>query len=101
MTALLFAAVHMKWQDIVCIIPMGVILGVLRYQSGSLLPSIFAHASFNAVAMGQLAARQEDFQPSKSIIGLTVAASALVIAAIVWLGRQSESAEAARAEDVS
>jgi membrane protease YdiL (CAAX protease family) len=101
-TGVLFAAAHVwRWQDVLCIIPMGVVLGYLRHASGSLLPSIFAHACFNAVAMGQLAMRREDMTPTPLVLALTVAATALVVGSIVWLGRTSENARLARAEDAS
>jgi hypothetical protein len=101
-TAILFAlAHHVRWQDVVCIVPMGIALGFLRYRSGSLLPSVLAHGSFNAVAMGQLAMRQEDYRPPGAVVAGGVALAAVVLVGIVWLGRRSEAAEAARLEDVS
>lgn len=101
-TGLLFAAAHVwRWQDVLCIIPMGIVLGYLRFASGSLLPSVFAHACFNAVAMAQLAMHQEDMTPTPLVLALTIVATAAVVLGIVWLGRSSEPARLARVEDAA
>ena len=63
--------------------------------------SVFAHATFNAVAMGQIAAGREAFVPAASVLIATSLASLLVLGGIVLLGQRSEAAEAARAEDAA
>lgn len=101
-TGLLFAAAHfMRWQDVVCIIPMGLLLGFLRHASGSLAPSIFAHACFNGVAMAQLAMHREDMTPTLPVLAATAGATGVLLAAIAWIARTSERARLARAEDAA
>jgi hypothetical protein len=101
-TGLLFAAAHFtRWQDVVCIIPMGLLLGFLRLSSGSLLPSVFAHACFNGVAMAQLAMHREDMSPTLPVLVATSAVTAAAIGLIAWVGRSSERAQLARAEDAA
>jgi membrane protease YdiL (CAAX protease family) len=99
LSAILFAAVHMRWQHILCVLPMGVALGLLRYKSGSFAPPVFAHATFNAVAMAQIAAGREAFVPSGSVLMAASLASLVVLGGVVLLGKRSEAADVARAED--
>jgi uncharacterized protein len=101
LSAILFAAVHMRWQHMLCVLPMGIALGLLRYKAGSFAPPVFAHATFNAVAMAQIAAGREAFVPPASVLIATSLASLLVLCGVVLLGQRSEAAEAARAEDAA
>ena len=50
-TAALFAVAHVQPQKFLPIGLFGVALGVLRYASGSLLPGIVLHATFNAIPL--------------------------------------------------
>ncbi|NUO52448.1 MAG: CPBP family intramembrane metalloprotease [Polyangiaceae bacterium] len=100
-SAVLFAAVHMQWQHVLCVLPMGIALGLLRYKSGSFAPAVFAHATFNAVAMAQISAGREAFVAPASVLVMTTLSSLLVLGGIVLLGQRSEAAEAARAEDAA
>jgi membrane protease YdiL (CAAX protease family) len=57
-TAALFALAHFSAQSWLPIAVMGVALGFLRQQSGSLVPSMLAHVAFNAIPFYAMAARK-------------------------------------------
>jgi hypothetical protein len=99
-TALLFAMVHLEWQAIVWILLMGVILGALRSRSGSLVPSVLVHASFNAVTVGAVAVRFAG-QPRTVWIAGAVVVSIILIGLALWIAGRSEAAQAAREEDLA
>ena len=50
-TALLFAMVHMEWQRAIHVGLIGLCLGYIRQISGSIVPSMLAHITFNAVPL--------------------------------------------------
>lgn len=50
-SALLFAIAHFEPVQFLGLFAFGIVLGVLRWRSGRLAPSIVAHASFNLVAV--------------------------------------------------
>lgn len=55
LTALLFGALHapeykFAWQYVAAISFVGFVLGVVRYRTGSIIPSTVMHACYNAVA---------------------------------------------------
>jgi hypothetical protein len=54
-TAILFGSLHAPeykfvWQYVVAVSFVGVVLGVVRYRTGSIIPSTLMHACYNAVA---------------------------------------------------
>ena len=58
LTALTFAAVHISfgdpyWPGVVFTGVIAVVLAVLRLRSGSLVPAIIAHATYNAVGLAE------------------------------------------------
>ncbi len=48
-TSVLFAVAHLEWQKFLPIAIFGVALGALRVASGSLLPPILLHATYNGI----------------------------------------------------
>jgi uncharacterized protein len=58
-SATLFALAHFEPLQFPALLVFGVILGVLAVRYGRLGPSIFAHATFNAVTMAVLIATRE------------------------------------------
>ncbi len=50
-TALLFAMVHMEWQRAIHVGIIGLCLGFLRQRSGSIVPSMLVHITFNAIPL--------------------------------------------------
>lgn len=114
-TAALFAVAHVGWQKFLPIGIFGVVLGVLRVASGSLLPSILLHGTYNAIQCFMLlSAGAVDDAPSAAGAALPDAAaspvwlvavssaSALVLTALACvLGRRAEGAARAREKDLS
>ncbi|WP_437715564.1 CPBP family intramembrane glutamic endopeptidase [Sorangium sp. So ce448] len=117
-TAALFAVAHVGWQKFLPIGIFGAALGVLRVASGSLLPSILLHGTYNAIQCFSLlsaaGAGAADGAPSAAGAALPDAAaspvwlvavssaSALVLTALACvLGRRAEGAVRAREKDLS
>jgi membrane protease YdiL (CAAX protease family) len=73
-----FAMVHVEWQKFVPLLVMGALLGALRARSGSLAPSLLAHAAFNAVAVAQLAHGDTLHPPLALVLGSMALALGLV-----------------------
>jgi membrane protease YdiL (CAAX protease family) len=104
-TAFLFAASHALAQQILPLALVGVLLGVMRAVSGSLLPAVLLHATFNAVPMWTLATGRAPPEGDANAplplgpaaIGLAVTLA--LLAATLWLARRSETAARARARD--
>ncbi|WP_437968561.1 CPBP family intramembrane glutamic endopeptidase [Sorangium sp. So ce260] len=116
-TAVLFAAAHGEWQKLLPIAIFGVALGVLRVASGSLLPPIVLHGTYNAIQCFALltaggagpafeapAAAGAALPETTSLPGWLVAVSsacALVLTALACaLGNRAEGAARAREEDL-
>ncbi len=53
-TGLLFALVHLEWQVLPPFILLGIALGLLRNWSGSTVPGMLVHATFNGAALIEL-----------------------------------------------
>ena len=58
-TAVLFGSLHgpeykMVWQYVAAVSFVGVVLGIVRYRTGSIIPSTVMHACYNAVAAFQI-----------------------------------------------
>ena len=82
-SALLFAAFHGDPLHAIAVFPMGLFLGWLRWRTGSVWPSMIAHALNNAIWVG-LSVAGSDYQVS----ALQGALSLLVVLAIAaWAGR--------------
>ncbi|WP_231511656.1 CPBP family intramembrane glutamic endopeptidase [Chondromyces apiculatus] len=119
-TAALFAMAHLQPQKFPPIALFGLALGVLRHASGSLLPSIVLHATYNAVPFVALLVAPEDTAalppptslkerlvhllagpsplPTAVIVG-SAALAVVLLALIVTLGRRSQVAVHAREKD--
>ncbi|HRI72355.1 MAG TPA: CPBP family intramembrane metalloprotease [Polyangium sp.] len=104
-TGLLFGVVHNEWQRIIPIAFLGIILGILRSSSGSLVPGFVMHAAFNAITIAdmiqsgpELPEHQADL-PLSWTLGGTVATFVLV-AIVYLLGERTETAMTARQEDL-
>lgn len=86
---------------------VGLTMGLLRYASGSLIPSALMHMSFNGVSFWSLYSRfragtttpDEGLPPHWLIAASSVATVALIGAAWI-LGARSQTAREARAEDL-
>ncbi|WP_437636433.1 CPBP family intramembrane glutamic endopeptidase [Sorangium sp. So ce854] len=117
-TAALFAVAHVEWQKFLPIGIFGVALGVLRFASGSLVPSILLHATYNGIQCFALLSAAESsgvnevpagagaaLPETTAMPGWLVAASsacALVLIALACaLGNRAEAAARAREKDLS
>jgi hypothetical protein len=97
MTAWFFGAAHMRWQAMVTIGLVGLVLGWLRAKSGSIVPTALAHMAFNAVSVAGIAIAPEAKYPLAVTLG---AAPLLVVllASVNLVG--ARSAMAARAREI-
>ncbi|WP_437734966.1 CPBP family intramembrane glutamic endopeptidase [Sorangium sp. So ce1335] len=118
-TAALFAVAHIEWQKFLPIGIFGVALGTLRFASGSLVPPILLHATYNAIQCFALLSTAADagavnevpaaagaaLPETAATPGWLVAASsasALVLIALACaLGNRAEAAARAREKDLS
>jgi hypothetical protein len=73
-TGTLFALAHGKYQVYLPIGCLGAVLGVLRYSSGSLVPPILMHATFNSVTFYAMAAHSAGAPNAEGTIPLGVVA---------------------------
>ncbi len=97
-TATLFAIAHPAWQLYLPIGVVGLALGVLRRESGSLAPGVVLHATFNAVSFYSMAARWDWTPPAWTVPASCVVGLAL-LAAIRRLGDRSIEAAIAQEFD--
>jgi membrane protease YdiL (CAAX protease family) len=100
-TGVLFALGHAQWQLLLPLGLMGFVLGVLRHESGTLIPGVLLHATFNAYpVVGILyAPGSEEWTPPPWL----VAAASVAAVGLFWLVRlagRSRSAAAARAAEL-
>jgi hypothetical protein len=103
-TAVLFALAHLAPQRFVPILIVGVGLGVLRAASGSLIPSLLMHATFNALPVYALLTQgprsREDTEPLPWALAAGSAGLAvLLLFGAHLLGRRTEAAARARGAD--
>ena len=107
-SSLLFALVHLEKQIFIPIAIVGITLGILRNASGSLIPSIIMHTTFNGAAFLSLYTRfragtASASEPSPSIrmvVGSSVV-TLLLLAITYFVGERSNSAREARSEDLA
>jgi hypothetical protein len=106
-TSALFALAHVQWQMLLPIGLVGVALGVLRSESGSLLPSALMHGVFNGLTLVSLTARDAGVLPREPEgpipIGVTVGGSVLtllVLGLVREFGQRSKAAAEARRKDL-
>lgn len=108
-TAILFAAAHFQPQKFLPIGLFGLALGALRLASGSIVPAMMLHATYNAVpfavmltgsdqaASGQDALAEPPLPPA--LIAGSAAFAAVLLALTFALGARSEVAARARGRD--
>ena len=105
-TGILFGVVHTEWQRMIPIAFLGIILGILRSSSGSLIPGVVMHATFNATTVidtiqsGPVPPEHQPMIPTSWIIGGSVATFVLV-ALVILLGERTATAREARQEDLA
>ena len=97
LTALLFGVFHMSLERVLPTAGLGVVLGVLAWRSGSLLPGVVFHALHNGLSV--LLARYEVEIPGISIAGAPVAWQVALVAFGLGLGMWALVTEKAPAED--
>ncbi len=101
-TAALFALAHDGWQMWAPIAVVGVALGLMRVASGSLVPSVLLHATFNAVPFYSVLASAKPEEAAKHPAALpAILASTAFAAVIVYVIRlvATRTADAARAQE--
>jgi membrane protease YdiL (CAAX protease family) len=82
------------------ILALSGLLALVRAVSGSLWPSLFLHVAFNATALGMPSSHPLFNDPSLWLVLGCVAVSALLLAAVGFIGRASASADRARQLDL-
>jgi uncharacterized protein len=107
-SSLLFALVHLEKQIFLPIAIVGITLGILRNASGSLIPSIIMHTTFNGAAFWSLYERfraggtsAADPSPSIRMIVSTSLVTVFLLALTYVVGERSNAAREARSEDVA
>ncbi|MFO0617276.1 MAG: type II CAAX endopeptidase family protein [Polyangiaceae bacterium] len=99
-TSLLFCMVHyMRWQFAVPILPLALCLGGLRISSGSIIPSLLLHGSYNGASLCVLLFPQINRYITWPIFLGSIALSLLAALAAFVIGKRSTVAAQARAGD--
>jgi membrane protease YdiL (CAAX protease family) len=104
-SAVLFALAHFQLQMYLPIALVGLVLGVTRLASGSILPSMLAHATFNAVpfvamlVQGQ-GATDADVPLPPWLVAASSALTLLLLGALHLLGARAPSALHAQEADL-
>jgi uncharacterized protein len=102
-TAFLFAAAHLDHQELIPLALLGLALGFLRQQSGSLIPPILLHMSFNGVGFYAILttapSASATTSPSRLILAGTSAAALLLLGLAHLISTRSEAAANAQELD--
>jgi membrane protease YdiL (CAAX protease family) len=77
-TALLFAAFHLSLYRFVPTALLGILLGALRWRSGSLWPAVAFHAANNALVLTLVRSGRDNPPLPTSVVGLAGLAAAVV-----------------------
>lgn len=102
-TAALFAMAHLTPQSWLPIALLGLALGFVRRQSGSLVPSMLIHATFNAVPFYVMAAHPgatDDGPISLPLVAASTAAALVLLGLMHLVGQRAKSARAAQEFDL-
>jgi uncharacterized protein len=99
-TAILFALAHLSPQTWLPIALLGLVLGFIRRASGSLVPSMLVHATFNAVPFYRMAAHPgaPDVTPAPALVIGSAAAALLLLGGVTMLSG-NEASRLAQAHD--
>lgn len=107
LSSLLFALAHLEKQMFLPIAIVGMVLGILRNASGSLIPGIIMHMTFNGTAFWSMYERFRSGNLTETEahvpipVVLTASLGALLLVAITYVvGERSEAAREARSEDL-
>lgn len=101
-TASLFGMAHMSWKLFFIIGGVGLALGLVRAESGSLIPGLLLHFAFNAMTCALLfysKAKGADVAVPNAFVPVSVAVAALLLVLVRFLGARSATAAAAREMD--
>ena len=103
-TAGLFAVAHESWQMWAPIAVVGVALGLLRVASGSIVPSMLLHATFNAVPFYAVLSSTSPEDASKHSAGapailVSTAVAAVLVYVIRLVATRTEDARCAQEND--
>lgn len=103
-TAFLFAIAHLDHQGLFPLALIGLALGFLRQQSGSLFPSILLHISFNAIGLYATltttpGAEATALPLSRGLIAGSVVSALLLLGLAQLISARSEAAAHARELD--
>ena len=104
-TAVCFAVAHIQWQLFVPILLVGVSLGWVRAASGSIVPCLLLHATFNAIPFYAMLMEAGKPPPPNEpapigVVLATTAGLALLLTIVHVLGARSEDAARARENDL-
>lgn len=104
LTSLFFAVAHPEWQLFLPIGIVGLAMGLIRSESGSLLPAFVLHAAFNATTLLSGSAPDGSGAAAGQPVPLVVIVMAPVVTLLLLglahrLGQTSELARAARGKD--
>jgi membrane protease YdiL (CAAX protease family) len=103
-TATLFAIAHPAYQMYLPIGIVGIALGVLRYASGSMVPSLLLHATFNAIPFYAMAAHSAGAPETEGsiphwLVAVSVALVLLLLGCVYLLGTRTLDARLSREYD--
>lgn len=100
-TAALFALAHDQWQMYLPIAVVGLALGILRVASGSIVPSVLLHATFNAVPFYAVLSSGHADASSGAPNWPTIVVSTAVASVLLWLTGvvATTTVDAARAQE--
>jgi uncharacterized protein len=106
-TSICFTVIHVQWQVFLPHLVTGLCVGYLRAASGSILPPILMHATFNGVPFASMlveagrpvsATPNDEHAPLALTLG-SIAALLITMALVHLAGRRSQAAEQARQRD--
>jgi hypothetical protein len=105
-TATLFAIAHHVWQVFLPIGILGLVLGAIRRASGSIVPSMLLHATFNAIPFYAMVAQRPGTTAGEASIPLwqlaaSTAASVALLFCVHLVGSKMTEAKIAQEHDLA